>query len=130
MLLNCNLLVFFVSITVSKGCVTETLELLINSSVQTPLIKLEFLRNSSTIFRSSYRWCSIQKAVLKNFVIFTGKKLWWSLFLIKLRTFKPVTLLKKTPTQGLSCEYRKIFKNAYFKEQLQMGASAFSNIVF
>ena len=36
--------------------------------------KLEFLRNSSTIFRSSH-------AVLKNFAIFTGKQLWWSLLL-------------------------------------------------
>ena len=32
--------------------------------------------------------------VLKNFVIITGKQLCWKLFLIKLQTFRPVTLLK------------------------------------
>ena len=52
----------------------------INSSIQIPLrVKLEILRNSSNIFRRSHRRCSIQKAVLKNFTIFTGKQLWWSL---------------------------------------------------
>ena len=34
--------------------------------------------------RSSHRSCSIKKAVLNNFAIFTGKHLCWSLFLIKL----------------------------------------------
>ena len=38
-------------------------------------VKLEFLRNSSTIFSNSHRRCSIQKTVLKNFTIFTGKQL-------------------------------------------------------
>ena len=36
--------------------------------------------------RSSQRKCSIKKAVLKYFAIFTGKHLCWSLFLIKLQT--------------------------------------------
>ena len=35
--------------------------------------------------RSSRRRCSIKKAVLKNFTIFTGKHLCWSLFLTKLQ---------------------------------------------
>ena len=34
--------------------------------------------------RSSHQRCSIKKAVLKNFAIFTGIHLCWSLFLIKL----------------------------------------------
>ena len=33
--------------------------------------------------------------VLKNFVIFTGKQQYWSLFLIKLQESGPATLLKK-----------------------------------
>ena len=33
---------------------------------------------------SSHQSCSIKKAVLNNFAIFTGKHLCWSLFLIKL----------------------------------------------
>ena len=35
------------------------------------------------------------KAVLKDFAIFKGKHLRWSLFLIKLRAWKPATLSKK-----------------------------------
>ena len=36
-----------------------------------------------------------KKAILKNFVTFTGKRLCWSLFLIKLQAFRPETLLKR-----------------------------------
>ena len=36
-----------------------------------------------------------KKAVLKNFAIFTAKDLCWSLFLIKLHTFRLSTLLKR-----------------------------------
>ena len=40
--------------------------------------------------RSSYRRCCIEKAVLKNFAIFTGKHLCWSFFfLIKLQACRP-----------------------------------------
>ena len=58
-----------------------------------------------------------KKAVLKNFAISTGKHLCWSLFLTKLLAYGPAILLKETPTQLFSCEYCKIFKNPYFKEQ-------------
>ena len=50
---------------------------------------------------------SFLKAVIKNFAIFTGKHLCWSLLLIK------------TPTQVFSYEYCKIFKN-YFKKHLRL----------
>ena len=46
-------------------------------------VELEILRNSSTIFRSSHGSCSIKKAILTNFVIFTGKHLCWGLFFDK-----------------------------------------------
>ena len=36
-----------------------------------------------------------KKVVLKKFVNFTGKNLCWSLFLIKLQTWGPATLLKR-----------------------------------
>ena len=39
--------------------------------------------------RSSHRRCSIYKDISKNFAIFTGKHLCWSLFLIKLQAFRP-----------------------------------------
>ena len=54
-------------------------------------VKLEFVRNFSTIFRSSHVRCSIQKAVFKNFVIFT----------------------KETSMQVFSREICKIFKNTF-----------------
>ena len=59
--------------------------------------------------------CS-QINILKNFAIFTikGKHLCWSLFLIKLQTFKPTTFLKETPTQVFLCEYCNIFMNRFF----------------
>ena len=55
------------------------------------------------------------KAVLKNFAIFTGEYLCWSLFLIK--SFKATWL------QVFSCEYCGIFKITCFEEHLQMAAS-------
>ena len=51
-----------------------------------------------------------KKTTLKNLAIFTGKHLCWS---------RPATLLKKAPTQVLSCEYCKIFKNSYIEEHLR-----------
>ena len=49
---------------------------------------------------------------LKNFTTSTRKYLCWSPFLIKLEASAPV--LKRTPTQVLSCEYCQIFKNRFF----------------
>ena len=42
-----------------------------------------------------------KKAVLKNFLIFTGKHLCWNLFLIKLQTLRPETLLKRDLDTGV-----------------------------
>ena len=67
--------------------------------------------------RSSHQRYSIEKAVLKNFAIFTEKRLRWRLFLIELK-------LKETPTKVFSCEYCEDFKNTYFQENLQTTASA------
>ena len=46
------------------------------------------------------------------------KRLCWSLYLIKLKTWRPAFLLKKTPTQVFSCEYFEIFKDCFFIEHL------------
>ena len=54
---------------------------------------------------------------------FTGKDLCWSLILIKLQFWGAATLLKKSPTQVLSCEICKLFKNNYFEDYLWMSAS-------
>ena len=44
--------------------------------------------------RSSHQSCSIEKAVLKTFAIFTEKHLCWSLLLIDLRASRPANFLK------------------------------------
>ena len=55
----------------------------------------------------------IKKVILKNFAVFTEIYLCWSLFLMKLQALRFVTLLQRTPTQLLSCEYHQSFKNSY-----------------
>ena len=66
--------------------------------------------------RSSHSLLFFKIGVLKNFAIFTGKRL--SFFLIKSQAFRPANLLKKTPKQVFSCEYRENFKNNFFIEHL------------
>ena len=72
---------------------------------------------------SSHQRCSTKNAVLKNFAVFFRKHLHWSVFLIKLKAFRPATLSKWTPTQTFSCEYCKIFKGTYFEKYLWTAAS-------
>ena len=57
-----------------------------------------------------------EKAVPKNFTMFTGKYLYCSLFLIEFQAFRSATLLKRdSKTDEYSCEYCEIFKNTYFE---------------
>ena len=65
--------------------------------------------------RSSHWRCSVKKVVLKNFANFTRKSPCWSLFLIKLQFWGPATLLNKTPTQMLSCEYANFLITSILK---------------
>ena len=53
--------------------------------------------------RSSHQRCSIEKVVLKNFAIFTGKHLFWSLLLIDLQA--------SSPAQVFSCEFAKFLRS-------------------
>ena len=55
----------------------------------------EILTNSSTIFRSSHGRCSIQKAILKHCVIFTGKQLCRGLFFNKIALHQAYNFIKK-----------------------------------
>ena len=55
----------------------------------------EILRNYSTIFRSSHRRCSIKKAILKHFVIFTGKHLCRGLFFNKVAGHQACNFIKR-----------------------------------
>ena len=59
----------------------------------------------------------IKMDVLKDFAIFTGKYLGWSLFLITLQVLRSASLLEGDSLQVLSCgKYCQIFKNSYFIE--------------
>ena len=51
--------------------------------------------------RSNHQSCSIGKAVLKNFAIFTGKYPYWTLLLIDLRASRPTTFLKRDSNVGV-----------------------------
>ena len=55
----------------------------------------EILRNYSTIFRSSHWRSSIKKAILKHFVIFTGKHLCRDLFFNKVAGHQGCNFIKK-----------------------------------
>ena len=57
------------------------------------------------VIRNSHRRCSIKKAVLKHFAIFTGKHLCWNLLLIDLQTLRQFlrTPILKTSAKGCFC---------------------------
>ena len=80
------------------------------STIQTQILKTPqviIVTIKIMLFRSSHKRWSMQKAVLKNFAIFTGKHLCWRL-LIQHRCFL--------------CEF---FKSTYFEELLRTPASCF-----
>ena len=52
--------------------------------------------------------------VLKNFAVFTGKHLCWSLFLITLQVWWPETLLKSDSNAGVFLSVLRNFKNCFF----------------
>ena len=59
------------------------------------------------------------KAIVTNFAIFTGKRLCWSPFLMKLQVFRSATLLKRNSNKGV---FMSILRN--FQEHLFRGTSA------
>ena len=56
--------------------------------------------------------------VLKNFAIFTGKHLCWSLFLIKPHDSSPATLLKRDSYTGVPVNIAKFLRTSFFIEHL------------
>ena len=65
---------------------------------------------------SQWRW-SVKEGSYKNFAKFTGKHLYWSLFLIKLQTFRSTTLLKRDSNTGVFLWNLQNFKNKYVTEK-------------
>ena len=60
-----------------------------------PVLYLNALCNTWLCERSRHGRCFMEKVVLKNFAIFTGKHLCWSLFLVTLQAWRTATLLKR-----------------------------------
>ena len=56
--------------------------------------------------------------VLRNFSMFTGKHLCWSLFKIKLQALQHATLFKRDFNADVSLLYCKIFTISFFTEHL------------
>ena len=53
--------------------------------------------------------------VLKNFAIFTGKYLCWSLFIIKLQAWSPVTLLKRVQQMRFPVNIAKFLRTSFLQ---------------
>ena len=66
-----------------------------------------------------------KKDVLKNFSNFTGKQLYWSLFLIKLQANRPASLIKRDSNTGA---FLSNLRNFYFEEHLRMAAFSSSSL--
>ena len=71
------------------------------------------------VSKSSRSHIIFEISSIKNFAIFTGKHLFWGLFLIKLQAFRPGTFLKRDFNTGVSCGYCELFKNSFFIENLR-----------
>ena len=77
-------------------------------------ISLNFKSNRSQMF--------FKIGVLKNFAIFTGKRLRWITF-NKVAGLEDCNFITKRLQQVFSSEYCEIFKNTYFEEHLRTAAS-------
>ena len=86
------------------------------------------------IFRSKHRRCSIKKALLKDFAVFTGKHL--CLFnketlqrvdaatcRVESRSLACNFIKKETLAQVFSCEFCETSKNTFFTEHIWTAAS-------
>ena len=81
---------------------------------------------SLRISRSSRSQIFFKIGVLKNFAIFIGKHMCWSLFLIKLQALKPATLLKRDPNTGVFLSYlQKFLRTPFFTQHLRWPGGCF-----
>ena len=75
--------------------------------------------------RSSRTQLFFKTGVIRNFAIFTGKYLYWSLFLLKLHALRPSALFqlrRKRDFTGDSCENCKMVMNSFFYGTLLVAA--------
>ena len=64
-----------------------------------------------------------KKTVPNNFAKFTGKHMYWSLFLIKVHVWRPATLLKRLWHRCFPVNSARSFKSNFFSEHLWTTAS-------
>ena len=87
--------------------------LLLKESKQRHLSEMDFHKEDHDIIRSSCSQMFLKIGFLKKFSIFTGKRMYWSLFLIKLMGFRLATLFKRDSQTGVFmhalCENFKFF---------------------
>ena len=81
------------------------------------LVKIWYLNCPK--YRSSPQRCSFKKVVFKNFAIFTGKRLCWSLLLINLQAWRPETLFKNDSNTGVNLWILRNFWDTYFEDYLR-----------
>ena len=91
------------------------------------IILLSLYKMLSILLRnkwSSHQRCSVRKGVLRNFVNFTGKHLWQSLFFNKIAGPRPATLLKKRLWHRcVPVNFAKFLRTPFLTEHLWVIAS-------
>ena len=79
------------------------------------IFSISHFSSLETMYRSSRLQLFFKMGVLKNFAIFTGKHLCWSLFLIKYPAFRATTLLKG----GFPANIAKFLRTTFYIESLR-----------
>ena len=74
---------------------------------------------NSSYTKERHRKCSIKKPVLKNFAVFTGKHLCWSLFLINVAGLRLVTYLKRLQHRCFPVNIAKFLRTPILKKICQ-----------
>ena len=86
---------------------------------KTVLLSKKFVLTCIPVPKNSHRRCSVKKDVIRNLGNFTRKHICWSLHLIKLQAWRPVTLFEKDSSAVFSCEILQNYKSNYFEENLR-----------
>ena len=87
------------------------------------------------VYRTKRLQAFYRIVVFRNFTKFTGKHLFWRLFLLKLQALGLQLHVKETPAQMFSCKYYKHFfqrtpsNNGFFAFNFQ-NSNAFSGTLF
>ena len=89
----------------TQNSIAELWTVISNQMIKYQLVRTRFDQISDNKHRSSRSMMFFKIVLLKNFPIFTGKHLCWSLFLIKLKMWRPVTLLKRDSIKVFSREF-------------------------